>query len=138
MNPDPLVEAAGLVADGVVLDWGSVSSSLSTDDDRAIADELALVARVAAGHRHLHELLPTDAAGRAELDRTVWGHLELLEVIGRGSYGTVYRAWDGRLDRQVALKLFHGPRDPDAVMREGRMLAKIRHDNVVAVYGADV
>ena len=67
-----------------------------------------------------------------------WGHLDLIEVVGRGSYGTVYRAWDPRLDRLVALKLFHGARNPEAVMREGRMLARIRHENVVTVYGADV
>ena len=41
-------------------------------------------------------------------DRARWGHLDLLNIVGRGSYGTVYRAWDTRLERLVALKLFHG------------------------------
>lgn len=139
MHPDPLIEAAGLVADGVMPDWGSTSSRLSTDEERSVADELALVAKIANEHRRLHQLLPAPAGSApATLDRSSWGHLELLEVVGRGSYGTVYRAWDGRLDRQVALKLFHGAKEPEAVMRESRMLARIRHDNVVAVYGADV
>ena len=34
-----------------------------------------------------------------------WGHLQLLAKVGSGSFGTVYRAWDTVLHRQVALKL---------------------------------
>ena len=34
-----------------------------------------------------------------------WRHLENLEKIGQGISGEVYRAWDSRLERQVALKL---------------------------------
>ena len=71
-------------------------------------------------------------------DRARWGHLDLLNIVGRGSYGTVYRAWDTRLERLVALKLFHGVSDPDVVMQEGRMLARVRHEHVVTVYGADM
>ena len=135
MNPEPLLDVAQLVADGEPFNLMQVSSSLSTDLEREIADELASVARIASAHRKLHHLLPSDSAAS---EGTRWGHLELLEVIGRGSYGTVYRAWDNRLERQVALKLFHGARDPNAVMREGRLLARIRHENVVTIYGADV
>jgi len=140
VNADPLIEAAGLVADGTDPDWGSVSSRLSSDEERALAGELAIVSKIAQEHRRLHQLLPPTAEDGTPMapDRSSWGHLELVEIIGRGSYGTVYRAWDSRLDRHVALKLFHGAPHPDAVIREGRMLARIRHDNVVAVYGADV
>ena len=135
----PLIDAAGLVADGSDLDLLSLSSSLDSDEDRAIADELAAVALIAQAHRKLHQVLPPPAPGSDTVPFAAsWGHLDLIEVVGRGSYGTVYRAWDPRLDRQVALKLFHGARNPEAVMREGRMLARIRHENVVIVYGADV
>ncbi len=135
-----LLTAAGRIADGDVVDWASISSSMPTPEDREIADELALVAQIAEGHRQLHQILPVAADTPANLvpDRARWGHLDLLNVVGRGSYGIVYRAWDTRLERLVALKLFHGAANPDEVMQEGRMLARMRHENVVSVYGADV
>lgn len=140
VEDETLLGAAGRIADGEMVDWASITSSLRSDDDRAIADELALVAQIAAGHRQLHQLLPvaTDTPPNLMAGRARWGHLDLLNIVGRGSYGTVYRAWDTRLERLVALKLFHGASNPDTVMQEGRMLARVRHENVVTVYGADV
>ena len=140
MDEDALLNAAGRIADGDQVDWASITSSLNLAVDREVADELAIVAQIAAGHRQLHELLPSSPSTPTDLipDRARWGHLDLLNIVGRGSYGIVYRAWDTRLERLVALKLFHGAARPDAVMEEGRMLARVRHENVVAVYGADV
>jgi serine/threonine-protein kinase len=137
---EPLLATAARIADGEVIDWGSITSGLPSEEERAVAEELALVAQIAAGHRQLHQLLPVAADTPANLmpDRARWGHLDLLNVVGRGSYGTVYRAWDTRLERLVALKLFHGAANPEVVMQEGRMLARMRHENVVTVYGADV
>ncbi len=67
---------------------------------------------------------------------TRWGQFDLREPVGSGSFGTVYRAWDPKLDREVAVKLL---RRTTAATRigEGRLLARIRHPNVVTVYGAD-
>jgi len=140
MAADPLVDVAASIADGQTPDWTTATRDLSSEEERGVADELELVARIAAAHRQLHQLLPPVAAAEAEpfADRTRWGHLDLLEVVGRGSYGTVYRAWDTRLERLVALKLFHRAPNPDAVMLEGKMLARVRHENVVTVYGADI
>jgi tetratricopeptide (TPR) repeat protein len=64
----------------------------------------------------------------------------VFEKIGRGSFGDVYRAWDPRLDREVALKLI--PEDISAAatspaIEEGRLLARVRHPNVMTVHGAD-
>src|SRR5437870_11954358 len=119
MRGDPLVDVAATIADGLAPDWPSITSRLSSEEDRGVADELELVARIAAAHQRLHQVLPAgeDAAAEPALDRYRWGHLELLDIVGRGSYGTVYRAWDTRLDRLVALKLFHRAPDPDAVMQ---------------------
>jgi tetratricopeptide (TPR) repeat protein/TolB-like protein len=73
---------------------------------------------------------------------TRWGDLELLERVGGGAFADVYRARDPQLDRDVALKLLRplAPHDrlADRALREGRMLARLRHPNVVTVYGADI
>ncbi len=70
-----------------------------------------------------------------------WGPLELLERIGEGTFGEVYRARDA-LHREVAAKLLRpgaGPADRlgEKVLREARILARIRHSHVVTVYNAE-
>jgi serine/threonine-protein kinase len=65
--------------------------------------------------------------------------LTILEEIGAGQFGTVYRAFDTSLQIEVALKLSANASSPyaAALIREARLLAKVRHPNVVRVYGAD-
>ncbi len=68
------------------------------------------------------------------LDRYV-----LLERIGAGGLGVVFRAYDPDLDRQVALKLLR-LRDADArpeasdLLDEARLMAQVSHPNVVTIY----
>jgi serine/threonine protein kinase/tetratricopeptide (TPR) repeat protein len=62
----------------------------------------------------------------------------VVDELGRGGMGVVYRAYDPELDRRIALKLIHG-RDRDALgserlLREAQALAQLSHPNVVAVY----
>ncbi len=78
---------------------------------------------------------------------TVWrpeeppllGKFELLEVVGRGAFGTVYRACDTQLDRIVAVKLprsgsFATSEDADRFIREARSVAQLRHPGIVSLY----
>ncbi|MFE5191331.1 protein kinase [Streptomyces sp. NPDC056628] len=65
------------------------------------------------------------------------GRYRLIESIGRGGMGEVWRAYDGTLDRQVAVKLLlPQDSDPTAASRfrlEARTASRIDHPNVVGV-----
>ena len=93
----------------------------------------------------------SDAAGAEaptisqDLDEVVeaprWGRLELLELVGKGTFGDVYRARDGQLQREVAVKLLHVNRRRDGLvdrmLHEARALARVEHPNVVVVHDAE-
>lgn len=71
-----------------------------------------------------------------------WGGFTLLARVGHGGFGEVYRAWDPHLQREVALKLLlpgavSGEAEFEAMLREARALASVRHPNIVPVYGID-
>jgi predicted Ser/Thr protein kinase len=75
----------------------------------------------------------------AEVEPALLGDLELLEEIGRGGMGRVYRARDRKLDRIVAVKflppeLASLPDFRERLEREARALARLAHPNVVAVH----
>ncbi len=67
------------------------------------------------------------------------GHFRLLELVGGGGMGRVFRAWDIRLDRPVALKVLARQQatDRDTVQRfhnEGRSAARLNHDGIARVF----
>jgi serine/threonine protein kinase len=67
------------------------------------------------------------------------GNFEIVELIGRGGMGEVYRARDTRLKRDVAIKGLPAglARDPDRIARferEARSAGSLNHPNIVAVY----
>jgi WD40 repeat protein/tRNA A-37 threonylcarbamoyl transferase component Bud32 len=69
------------------------------------------------------------------------GRFELLEVVGRGAFGVVYRARDTELDRVVAVKVprlgtLTSPEEIDRFLREARSAAQLQHPGIVAVHDA--
>lgn len=64
---------------------------------------------------------------------------QLLEAVGRGAFGTVYRARDTELDRIVAVKVprsgsFDNEDDEQRFLREARNAAQLTHSGIVPVY----
>ena len=67
------------------------------------------------------------------------GRYEVLEIIGKGGMGIVYKALDPTLQRSVALKVMTSDlaKDRDACerfLREARIAASLEHDNIVPIY----
>jgi serine/threonine protein kinase len=65
--------------------------------------------------------------------------LEILELLGKGGMGAVYKARQPALDRFVALKILPqqvgaGPGFTDRFTREARALARLNHPNIIGVY----
>ena len=67
------------------------------------------------------------------------GKFELLDTVGQGAFGTVYKARDPELDRTVAIKVpragnLAGPQELDRFLREARTVAQLRHPSIVTVH----
>ena len=84
---------------------------------------------------------PIAPFGPAELDRTIRYHV--LNRIGGGGMGEVFRAWDYRLDRQVALKIpletgQRVPRIPDRFRIEVEAVERLNHEHLCKLLDHDV
>ena len=71
---------------------------------------------------------------------TKLGPYEVIEPLGKGGMGEVFRARDSKLDRDVAIKVlpeFYA-RDPERVarfQRAAKVLASLNHPHIAAIYG---
>jgi hypothetical protein len=71
------------------------------------------------------------------------GRYLLLDELGHGGMGVVYKAYDPQLDRPIALKLIQTAEDSvtalrDRLLREAQALARLSHPNVIAVHDVGV
>ncbi len=141
---DTLTRLARSVSDGDAVDW---EKELRENSGlRTVVERLRTVQRIGdlsqspPGAPTPGSLSPEGVMGTIRVhDLPTWGPLTLIERIGRGSFGEVYLAHDPTLDRDVALKLRNPGvvKDDSTFLREARRLARIRHPNVLTVYGAD-
>ena len=139
---------AARIADGTPIDWIGISAGRQEIPGRVL-DNLRIVARVAALHSSssLLSSLTSGSLGTIEGSQhevplpagSMWGHLKILERVGHGRFGVVYRAFDATLEREVALKIVsHRSATGSEIVHEGRMMARVHHPNVVTVFGAQV
>lgn len=130
---DTLIESA---TDGRAIDWTGAESSAPTSAARAKIRALRDLTRIADFNRTLQRGASAPESG---VPPARWGDLLVLESVGSGASGDVYRAWELPLQREVALKLLRPAADganPSAtLLEEARALARVHHPGVVAVHG---
>jgi hypothetical protein len=149
MPQQPAIDKAiAGIADGAPLDWDALDSQAG-DEDRELLKCLRILGDIAGIHRssvdetsEVPGPLPTVLAAEASGEPAEsWGRYRLTEKVGEGSFGSVYRAFDPDLQREIAIKILHN-RVADSHLKErllgeGRALAKVRHANVVSVFGVE-
>jgi hypothetical protein len=135
-EPDArLVDLALRVVDDAPVDWEGARDTAA--DLSETLERLRQIQSVAQAHRR--ERSSVERAEEVAVFR--WGELRAVEKLGEGGFAEVWRAWEPALAREVALKLRRA--DPGAIgvsrwLKEAQRLARVRHPNVLQVYGADV
>jgi serine/threonine protein kinase len=69
-------------------------------------------------------------------------HYEIVDLLGTGGMGEVYRAHDSRLKRDVALKILptETAADPERLerfQREAETVARLNHPNIVTIFSVE-
>ena len=147
---DAINRAIEDIADGRPVDWPALDSGALSDEERERLQCLRIVSDIAGVHRSTEDAGADEEATTERVagpplpdddDAEMWGRYRLVEKVGEGSFGSVYRAWDPELEREIAIKILHrrvaDSRLKERLLREGRALAKVRHPNVVSVFGVE-
>jgi Tol biopolymer transport system component len=116
--------------------------------DKACGEDVEL-------QRHVEILISKDAQAGSFLEKPVLAnmsglpmvgqiisHYRIIEKLGQGGMGEVYRAHDSKLGRDVAIKVLPAEfaKDADRVarfQREARLLASLNHPNIAAIHGLE-
>ncbi|MEX1367135.1 MAG: protein kinase [Nannocystaceae bacterium] len=75
----------------------------------------------------------------SQVTRPKLGRYDVLEIVGEGGMGTVFAAYDARLDRRVAIKRLRRasvdrPERHARLLREAKALARLSHPNIVTIH----
>ncbi len=141
--------AVGLIAILLALAYASVVRPIR---EVAKAQRRLAGGRAAASGDEITQLkdafqsLEQSLSDRDALDQVFLGRYQILELIGSGAMGTVFKAWDPKLERPVALKTIRLGRrlglDQRSelirqLLKEAVTVARFSHPNIVAVFDVE-
>lgn len=117
----------------------SSNQGAATDDDTLLSPNLRPDVLCLVERQRERRIVEAALFGEHPTEAISVGRFRLLQRLGAGGMGTVYAAFDDRLDRKIALKLIRPSRLESAevrerTLREARALARVSHPNVVHVY----
>ncbi len=96
--------------------------------------------------KNAFSMLERSVSDREALAQIFLGRYQVIELLGSGAMGSVFRGWDPRLERPVALKTVRLGDLPNAesrakqlhtLRREAITVARLNHPNIVAVYDVE-
>lgn len=117
-------------------DSTTISSSrlvTASGGGRKLDAEFSISDSLTVSHDSISSCHPNKLAKELKLPE----HLQLEAVIGQGAMGTVFRAWDRKIHRRVALKISHGranTRSMKRFQREMQATARVSHPAIVPIY----
>ena len=135
---DRLIEK---LTNGESIDWEAELARYPEDSD--VIEQLKSLQKIYSAHQSIAK--PQTEVSSDSKDQQYlfsWGHLQIIEPIGAGGFGEVFRAFDSLLNRDVALKLLKeeqmSPAQSRHFVAEVRSMAKVRNRHVLAIHGASV
>lgn len=149
---DALDDLLANIADGEPIDWERAAHLAHGSGNRELLAQLKVIAVLSDTHATAQDDVSTHEGGlmvsggdhsrSPSMTGRFWGKYLLVERIGEGGFGDVFRAHDRQLHRDLAIKLLHvrgAAHDqlPARLLREAKDLAKVRHPNVVSIYGVE-
>lgn len=107
-----------------------------------LVEEGGFLARVREETRKLvreeeHEMYPLDVRMAEKDPDNRFGDFVLVQIVGEGGFGSVYKAWQKKLKRYVALKFLHVEKSGTVLARfkrEAQTAAALSHPNIVRLY----
>jgi serine/threonine protein kinase len=127
-----LIKLAQISADGKLQD-----ETTPTSMENKLLEAFKLINKVSSSFKKASSNLQSSFSFKAN---DYWGPLKILDKIGEGGMGLVYLAYDSVLNREVAVKFLNQKSaeyiSSDNFISEAQRIAKVRHPNVLAVFGA--
>jgi serine/threonine protein kinase/tetratricopeptide (TPR) repeat protein/TolB-like protein len=135
---DALVELDLAERDDRLTDLGSSDPELRAAVESLLISDSAAIERLDAFEAQLRPSPATQLDPLGLIDRTIT-HFRVVELLGMGGIGIVYRAQDLRLNRAVALKFLLPPYSFDEAgkarfLREAHAAAALDHPNLCTIY----
>ena len=103
------------VADGEAVDWDAMERLARDPQERERVRCLRLLGEIGDLHRSTEDRPGRAGSGARRPSTSIagpsnapsWGRYRLVEKVGTGGFGQVYRAWDPELEREIAIKILH-------------------------------
>ena len=128
-------EIIAQIADGHDVDWSLVEGQ----ENSPLYAKLIALQKIQATYHEGDDVPDQQNETQALFE---WGHLSVESLLGEGSYGEVYLAYDSVLNRKVALKLLKNERtsfiNSHLFIEEAQHIARVRNRHVLAIHGAAI